>query len=276
MEGNRDVPAAKEQIMRVSIMAQALCGIVLLCGTVFGADSWGNLKGRFVYDGQPPVRKPINITADVEFCGKKQLLEEHLVVNPTNNGVANVIVWLFLGRGDTAPQVHESYAKTARADVVLDSAYCRFEPHVCLLRTTQTLILRNSDPIGDSAKIDTLSNPPINLTLPTRAEVRHQFTNEERLPARVSCGIHPWESGWLLVKELPYMAVSDEDGRFQIENLPVGTWTFQVWHEQAGYVDQVKIDGKPTSWARGRVQIDIQAGENDLGELILAPSLFAQ
>jgi hypothetical protein len=271
-----DVRVTEERIMRASIVVQALLGVFFLGGPVLGAELWGDLTGRFVYDGEPPERKPIHITADVEFCGGKNLLEEHLVVHPENRGVANVIVWLSLGRGETPPAVHESYADTARAEVVLDSVDCHFEPHVALLRTTQTLVLRNSDPIGDNAKIDTLSNPPINVTLPMHSEIKHQFTVEERLPARVSCGIHPWESGWLLIKELPYMAVSDEDGRFKIQNLPAGKWTFQIWHEQAGYVNQVTIDGQPTTWARGRVTVDIQSGENDLGNLLLAPPMFAR
>lgn len=262
--------------MRVSIMAQALCGTIVLWGTVIGAEQWGDLRGRFVYDGKPPVRKPLTITADVEFCGKKNLLEEHLIVHPESRGIANVVIWLFQGRGDKPPAIHESYAKMAKAEVVLDTVDCRFEPHVCLLRTTQTLLLRNSDPIGDNAKIDTLFNPPINITLPGRSEVRHRFTAEERLPARVSCGIHPWESGWLLIRELPYMAVSDENGEFKIANLPTGEWSFQFWHEQAGYLTEVTVDGQPTNWGRGRATIGIPVGENNLGDLLLSPRLFAQ
>jgi len=235
----------------------------------------GNLKGRFVYDGQPPERKPLTITADKEFCGKKNILEENLVVNRANKGVANVIVCLYLGRGDAPPTVHDSYAATEKADVHLDADGCRFNPHVCLLRTSQTLVLRNLNPIGDSAKIDTLSNSPINIMLPIKSEVRQKYTAEERLPARVSCSVHPWESGWLVVKSHPYVAVSNEDGHFAIQDLPPGKWTFQFWHEQSGYLTEVKFQGKSTAWKRGRVELEIKRGENDLGELLLAPAMFA-
>ncbi len=262
--------------MRNTMLAHVLCGMIVLWATVAEAQPWGDLKGRFVYDGEPPTRKPLIVTADVEFCGAKELLEEHLIVHPDNQGVANVVVWIFLGRGDTPPTIHESYAETAKAEIVLDTVHCRFEPHVSLLRTTQTLILRNSDPIGDNIKIDTLFNPPINITLPSRSEVQHRFTAEERLPARVSCGIHPWESGWLLIKELPYMAVSDENGEFKIENLPAGEWTFQFWHEQAGYLNEVTVDGQVTSWGRGRATFDVPSGEKNLGDLLLSPRLFAE
>jgi len=48
----------------------------------------------------------------------------------------------------------------------MDCHGCRFEPHAQVLRTTQTLLIRNLNLIGDSAKIDTLSNPPINIVIP--------------------------------------------------------------------------------------------------------------
>jgi hypothetical protein len=191
----------------------------------------GDLQGRLVFDGVPPERKPVAITADQAFCGKQNILEEHLVVHPANRGLANVIVWLYLARGEPLPALHPAYRETEKAEVHLDCDGCRFEPHVCLLRTSQTLRIRNLNPIGDSAKIDTLNNPPINIQVPIKGDWRQSYANAERMPARVSCSLHPWESGWLLVQEHPYMAVSNADGRFAIRGLPPGKWTFQFWHE---------------------------------------------
>lgn len=235
----------------------------------------GDLKGRFVYDGTPPARKPVVITADKEFCGKQNILEENLVVDPTNRGVANVIVWLYLASGDPRPAIHNSYAETDKADVHMDCHGCRFEPHAQVLRTTQTLLTRNLNPIGDSVKIDTLSNPPINIVIPIGGQWRQAYASSERLPARVSCSLHPWESGWLLVKDHPYMAVSNADGSFAIKNVPPGKWTFQFWHEQSGYVTEVKVQGKAAAWKRGRAEFEIKPGANDLGDVLLAPDLFA-
>lgn len=235
----------------------------------------GNLKGRFLYDGAPPPRKPVVITADKEFCGKQNILEENLVVNPANRGLANVFVWLYLAREESLPAVHGSYAETAKAEVHMDCHGCRFDPHARCLWTAQSLLIRNLNPIGDSAKIDTLSNPPINIVIPIGGQWRQSYASSERLPARVSCSLHPWESGWLLVKDHPYVAVSNADGQFSIQDLPPGKWTFQFWHEQAGYVTEVKHQGKLAVWKRGRVELEIKPGENDLGELLLAPHMFA-
>ena len=102
------------------------------------------------------------------------------------------------------------------------------------------------------------------------------FPVEERFPMHVACGSHPWMHGKVVVKEHPYVAVTDKDGKLTIKNIPVGTWTFQFWHERPGYVTEVTIGGKKTSWKRGRPELTIKAGENNLGVIKLAPSVFEE
>ena len=80
---------------------------------------------------------------------------------------------------------------------------------------------------------------------------------------------------FLSAQETPYFALSGKDGEFEINNLPSGKWTLQVWHEKAGNVDEVTVDGKASKWSKGRVEVTINAdGVTDLGEIKLSPSLF--
>ena len=137
-------------------------------GTVFGAgvwlvlavamgtssgDEWATIRGRIVYDGTPPVPKRIVADRDVEVCGEKELIDESLLVHPENRGVRNVVVQLALGRGEKV-DIHPDYEQHSQAEVLLDSRQCRIVPHVTVMRTTQTLVIANSDPIGDNVKID--------------------------------------------------------------------------------------------------------------------------
>ena len=216
------------------------------------------------------------ITKDQEVCGKHNLVDESLVVNGDNQGIANVVVFLALERRQKAPKVHPSYESDATGQVEFDNHNCRFEPHVTLLRTTQSLLIGNKDPVGHNTKVDTLKNPAINPIVPAGGEMKQKFSKEERLPCRVSCNIHPWMTGWLLVKETPYIAVSDADGRIEIKNVPAGQWTFQVWHEFGGgsYVTEVTLDGKNQKWKKGKWEIDVQAGDNDFGTIAIPASFF--
>jgi hypothetical protein len=195
-------------------------------------------------------------------------------VNATNNGIANVIVHLYVARGGKQPPVHESYKAAEKGEVVLDNHQCRFEPHIAVLRTTQTLIAGNKDPVGHNTNLATLKNPAQNVLIPAQGNLKLNFSMEESLPTPVSCNIHPWMKGYVVIKEHPYVGVSDKDGKLTIKNVPVGKWTFQFWQEASGYLADVTFKDKPTKWERGRVEIEVKAGANDLGVIKVAPSVF--
>ncbi|MEQ8786405.1 MAG: methylamine utilization protein [Pirellulaceae bacterium] len=241
------------------------------------AVEWATLKGRFVYDGEAPTPAKIDVTKDVDFCGKHMLVNEELLVNSENGGIKNVIVFLDVRRGDDQPPIAPSYEESAAAEVLLDNKNCRFEPHICLLRTTQSFIIGNDDPVGHNTKIDCFDNQSINPSVPANSKedaYKNHFTAEENLPANVSCSIHPWMSARLVVRENPYMAVSDENGDFEIKDLPAGKWTMQVYQEKSGFVDSVNVGGKDENWNKGRVEIDTSKGDIDWGDVKVKPVVF--
>lgn len=246
------------------------------------AQEWGTLRGRFIYDGAPPKPEKAKITSDQEECCQHDLDVESLLVNAQNRGVQNVVIYLYQNKTSRRPTeydqktvpIHESYLSWKSQVAEMDNLKCRFDPHVALVWTEQTLIVGNSDPIGHNVKIDCRDNAQSNDTIPSGGTVQRRFEKPERVPVMVTCSIHPWMKGWLVIRDTPYMAVSDEEGNFEIRNLPAGDWQFMVWHEQAGYVSKVTVGGKTASWDRGILERKIAPGDNDLGEILLAPALF--
>ena len=252
----------------------------LACGmsSMLSAAEWGNLSGRFILDGVPPVPEKLKITSDKEVCEKHELKSESLVVNPDNKGVQNVMIYLFQNKSGAQVTaydkqevpIHESYLPLDEEPVKLDNNACRFDPHVALVWTRQTVVLGNSDPIGHNVKIEcrrTIGRPTTRF--PPVVRLRRTFDKAERLPVRVSCSIHPWMVGWFVIRDTPYMAVTDADGKFEIKNLPAGEWQFMFWHEKAGYVSNVKVQGKPEEWKRGIKTLTIKPGQQDLGDMVL-------
>lgn len=236
---------------------------------------WGSLKGRFVYDGTAPAQSPVNMgdNKDAPYCGEFNPLDESLVVNSANGGVRDVVIYL----RDETDKVHTDYESTASDLVLLNNEHCRFVPHICLLRTSQTLGITNKDTVGHNTKIDPFDNPPFNKTVPAKTvddPEKVNFTKQETRPTNVSCSIHPWMNAVLVIRENPYFAVTDENGEFEIKNLPGGKWSMQVWHQKAGYVDEVKIDGASVKWSKGRKDAIIDDGDDDWGEVKLPPALF--
>jgi plastocyanin len=232
---------------------------------------WGNLKGRFIYGGDPPEREKIKVTKDENFCGQFDLRDDSLIVEP-DGSLANVVVWL--RTADISP--HEDYAAAADATIELDNAKCQYEPKIALLRVGQTLRIKNTDIVAHNSHVLFQNNKEINPNFVPGGHIDALPKKEERLPVPVKCAIHPWMMASVLVKDTPYMALTVTDGRFEIANLPTGKeLEFQAYHVQAGYLSQVTIDGSDPDWKRGRFMIVIQPGDNDLGEVTVDSEAFA-
>ena len=61
---------------------------------------------------------------------------------------------------------------------------------------------------------------------------------------------------------------------FEIAKLPSGDWTFQVWHESGGFITDVTQDGESVVWQRGRFTQSIAEGTEDLGDILISPTVF--
>jgi hypothetical protein len=237
------------------------------------AQQWGDLDGQFIYKGTPPVPKPIIPDKDQAICGKHKLVVEQVMVDKDSKGISGIAVYLFT-TPSTKVKVHPDYEKPPTEVVLVDNKNCRFEPHVSAIRTGQKLAIGNGDPIGHNTKAEFFNNTPFNDLIPAGGKIEKTFMSAESAPVKLECSIHAWMSAYLLVRDNPYFAVTDKDGKFSIKNLPVGEHTFIVWHP-TGYLVDVTVDGKATKWqigdrAKGRVKVAIKAGANSLGKKIEA------
>lgn len=230
--------------------------------------SFGTLKGRFVYDGPSPKPVKIEVTKDQECCGK---YPEELVDESVSVGKEGGLQWVFIYVRSKDVKVHPDAASGVSSTIRINNRHCRFNPHGSVVWAgKQAIVFGNEDPINHAVKIDPLNakNQAINNQLPSGVDVNYNFTAEERIPVSITCGIHPWQKGWVLPMEHPYAAVTGEDGSFTISHLPVGKLEFQVWQEKAGYL------AAKSDWKRGRFEMDIKAGDNDLGTIKVSPKLF--
>lgn len=239
-----------------------LASALTLVSSAAVAQQWGDLEGQFIYKGKAPAAMPIVPDKDPAFCGKHKLTTEKVVVNKENGGIANVVVYLLPAPGSKV-KLHPDLEKVSDEKVVLDNKNCRFEPHVLAIRTGQTLVIGNGDPIGHNTKAEFFNNASFNDLIPAGGKIEKKFTSAESAPNKVECSIHTWMNGYLLVRDNPYFAVSDKDGKFAIKNIPAGDHTFVVWHE-TGYLSDVTLDGKATKWARGRAKLSIKVGAKPL------------
>jgi plastocyanin len=256
--------------MSASIRIGFAPALLLAAAVTAQGDEWGTLKGRFLFGGDAAAPAALTADKDVDVCGKHKLVAEELVVGD-DKGVANVVVFVRDKKVKVKPELAAA-AKAAKP--VLDNLNCRFEPHVLFVQAGQELVIKNSDPVGHNSNIATVKNAPSNNLIPAGGEVAAKFTTDEAVPAQVTCNIHPWMKGWIVVRNNPYAAVSKADGSFEIADLPAEEVELQFWHEKAGYIGEMTINGKKEKVKKGRMKKAIKAGENDLGEIVLEAGLF--
>ena len=215
------VRESERKMKTLRTLSIALLAVVILSSSSM-AQGWGNLKFKFTYGGDYTAPPKIAVTRDAAVCGKLGLIDESLVVNPENKGISNVIVFY---RDRTPAKIHPSYNDSVEASVVVDNIKCRFEPRVAAVWTKRKIDFKNSDPVGHNVKVDTFFNPVINPILPAGAKISQSYSMEERLPTKISCSIHPWMTGWIVVRNDPYIGVSDKDGnRNRIPNKVFEFW----------------------------------------------------
>jgi hypothetical protein len=100
-------------------------------------------------------------------------------------------------------------------------------------RIGSELLLKNSDPILHAVHARLGKETLFNVGLPRWRQVMKTLTRSGII--RINCDVlHTWMSAAIVVTESPYYAVTDQKGRFMIEQLPWGEYEMETWHEKLG------------------------------------------
>jgi hypothetical protein len=168
--------------------------------------------------------RPHEIVKDGSVCGK-HAPNEALVVNK-NRGLANVVVAI--------SGIKKSGTVSPGAGT-LDQRGCRYVPHVQALTAPSTLTLVNSDAVFHNVNarlVGTRNDTPVfNVPTPFKG---HRLKQNIKKPGVVNirCDAgHTWMGAWVVAFDHPYYDVTNEEGRFSVNNVPDGTWELSFWHE---------------------------------------------
>jgi hypothetical protein len=236
----------------------------------------GDLKGKVIYDGDPP--KPASLANSDLF--KKLGEPDHSrclmgdMADPTwrvgsDKGVQNVVVWLRAPSGKyfDVPEDQRHVEKV----VELKQPYCAFEPHVTVVfpffynpktkkheKTGEKLVAINNAPMnhntaykGHTTTGDNKNLKP-NETLAMNVEIGKKPGSEDRIDIR--CDIHKWMSAYAYAFDHPYAAVTNEHGEFDIKNAPAAEVEVWYWHESFDKPKKLK-------------SMTLKSGENSAGEI---------
>jgi plastocyanin len=192
----------------------------------------GSISGTIHFSGSRPAQKLIDMSNDPACVNlnKGKVYDDSLALD-AHNGIENAFVYIKSGlEGKTfAP---------AATPVTIDQRGCWFHPRVIGVQVGQELDIVNSDPVTHNIHPLAKINHEWNHSQgPGDPPMQRRFTKQE-IMIPVKCNIHNWMHARIGVVDHPYFAVSKSDGSFVIPNLPPGTYTLGIWHEQLGTQEQ--------------------------------------
>jgi plastocyanin len=204
--------------MAVTVPRRLVLAIVALAGTAAlttspSSAANGTIRGR-VDLRQPPAevgRRP-NV-------GEVSMPRSH---DPADR--RRSVVYL-----ETAPRAAFDHRDEPRAK--LDQRNEAFVPHVLAIVAGTTVDFPNNDETYHN--VFSLS-PTKSFDLGRYAAGRSRSERFDRPGiVRVFCDIHSHMSAFILVFAHRYFAVTDDDGRYRLDNVPPGTYTVVAWNESA-------------------------------------------
>jgi len=300
MRGELKIEKCKLKIenlcQRVALSSLALCALCLFAGcpqaqvvtvtmkaaggaaetasteeTPTEAEGYGTLTGTITFEGAPKELPPLVAQGDpslkpedTKVCAAAPVPDESLVVNSSNKGIANVIIFLEKRPGNIKPDL----AKPPTDPVYFDQKGCRFLPHVLVVQTGQPLLVISDDPIPHNTHTYPSRNSSFNKVISAneRTGVPCDYKKPEAGPISVKCDLHTWMKGYHFPVDHPYVAVTDKDGKFKIEGLPAGKHSFNVWHERGPGGSQL---------LKRKMQIAIEVDKEATSDMTFGPTSFA-
>jgi hypothetical protein len=189
----------------------------------------GSVKGVASVDGAVPANQAIKMNAD-PVCMKENKdpqFQETYEVGADGKSLGNVFVYVKDGLGN---YVFDTPTKPA----TIDQKECRYHPHVFGMMVNQPLEIINSDPTLHNIHAMPKNNQEFNNGQPIQGmKMTHTFTAPEVM-VPFKCDVHGWMNAYVGVVANPYFAVTDKDGKFELKDLPAGTYTIEAWHEKLG------------------------------------------
>jgi len=190
---------------------------------VMSVQDGGTIKGTVKWQGPIPHLVASEINKDPQICdplAQKHRDLERLLVG-SNGGVANTVVFL---RNVTKGKAMDLPASRR----FLNQKTCRYEPHVLLVPLQATVTVKSKDALLHTVQMSGSADYNLPFTSDGQ-EISRPMNREGTVSMR--CNVHPWMNGEMIVAKHPYYSVTDQDGNFELTDVPPGDYEIVAWHE---------------------------------------------
>jgi hypothetical protein len=285
---------------------RCLLAAIVAVMTGIGSSAWayeeipvtegGTIVGTVTLEGKVPRPKGYNLITlpDQIYCGRISDGQGWRLLQPFNVGQAgqfrDVVVYL------------ENVEKGKSFDHVqaprIEAKDCQFVPFTTVVREKQDVVVVNMDPVMHDIQAYETSQlgPRVLFNVPLPMNPQHPRDLKDRSDAAMyhkhlagepmkqlvgmtkgrrvfvmQCGFHAYMESWGLAMENPYYALTDQDGRFEIGDIPPGTYKMVIWHPYLGGTKEQTITIQPKSQAKVDIQIPAPTGRLYANEMVDKP-----
>ena len=241
----------------------------------------GMISGKVTLKSGKPVPRGFNLVTfpDPVYCGRIsngkgfRLLQEFSIGEQF--GVKDVVVMLTgIDRGK--PFSFENSRIEARD--------CQFRPFVTVVRDNHQVEVVNMDPVMHDIQAYQTSElgPRVLFNVPLPMNPHHPRTAamdsqyHQHIPGEpmtqaihmtkgrrifvMQCGFHAYMESWGFVVDNPYYALTDNEGHFEIKDIPPGTYKAVIWHPQERVVVEHEVVITPNSATIANFEIQAREG----------------
>jgi plastocyanin len=140
----------------------------------------------------------------------------------------------------------------------MDQINYQFVPETLAIRAGDTVLISNSDDALHNVMTSD-GGQPFNVNVVKGKQFEHNFDHAGGLnePVRLGCVFHGAMRAWIYVFDHPWFQLTQKDGRFRLENVPLGEYTLGVVH--------------PAGKLRRTQRIQVKANETNPLDISLSP-----
>ena len=191
----------------------------------------GAIIGVVHFQGDPSKAEKMEITKDKSCCGAAKVCPR---LDVGKNGVVrNAVIYL--------EGIAEGKTFSSMPDFRVNQKKCEYEPHITLVPLGKSMEIANDDPILHNVHAYYGMQTAFNIAQPIKGQrtrvKQTQLSTSGTIALTCDAG-HPWMSGYVFVIPHPYYAVTDNNGRYRLDNIPPGKFTLMMWHEGVAVVNK--------------------------------------
>jgi len=242
----------------------------------------GSLAGTVHLNGKVPMPKGYNLTTvpDPVYCGRISDGRGWRLLQPFDVGskgeFRSVVVYL--------DEIEKGKPFGEYTPPKIEAIDCRFTPFINVVRDHHDVAVVNMDPAFHDIQAYETSNLgprvlfnvplPISKRYPREAGLSANFhkhyegatvtqsikMTRDRKIFTMQCGFHPYMESWALVADHPYYTVVDNEGRFQLTDIPPGIYKVKIWHPYLREEIEQTITIEPNKQTSVALKVDAPTG----------------